>query len=266
MSWIRTIFSFREQHEGDVEKPFLDHLEDLRQTLFKIGSVVAAGMILAFCFNQQLLELLQKPLHDVEPTTNLNITSITEPFNIAISLSFYAGIVLTFPILLFFVAEFVLPALTRREKRLLLPGISVGFVLFGSGVWISYHSILPKTLHWFHDFATNRHFNTLWTAKSYFSFVTHLSIACGLLCELPLVMISLSALGVISFEFLQKTRRYGVAVILVLVAIISPTPDPITFITLAIPMLAIFEGSIWLVWLIERNKRKTALAEENKRD
>src|SRR4051812_43383217 len=118
MSWLRQIFSFREQHEGDVEKPFLDHLEDLRWTLIKMTAVLAAGMIISFCFNQQLLEVLQKPLHDVEPGTQLNITLITEAFSIALSLSFYAGIVLTFPILLYFVAEFVLPALTRKEKRL----------------------------------------------------------------------------------------------------------------------------------------------------
>jgi sec-independent protein translocase protein TatC len=75
-------------------------------------------------------------------------------------------------------------------------------------------------------------------------------------------MLVLSILNVISFELLQKTRRYAVAIILIIVAIISPTPDPMTFMTLAIPMLAIFEGSIWLVWLIERNRRKKELSGE----
>lgn len=332
MSILRSLFSFRGKHQGneDAEKPFLDHLEDLRITLMKMGSVLMIAMVASFCFRNQLTLLLAEPLKAVELATvdakspddprtqkekelftissvaisatakvmnkvftpeevkklatavfveqrdamkaelkkkggpgealatvaTLQTLDVTESFSIALKLSFYAGIVLSFPFLLFFVVDFVLPALTRKEKRLLGPGILGGSLLFGFGVWICFVYILPKTLIWFHNFNADLGFVANWKAATYFGFVTHLCVACGLLCELPLVMIVLSVLGIISFELLTRTRRYAVAIILILVAIISPTPDPMTFITLAIPMLAIFEGSIWLVWLIERNRKK----------
>lgn len=259
MSWLRSVFSFREQHEGDIEKPFLDHLEDLRWTLIKMGVTLGTGMGVAFCFNQRITEMLEAPLYHVEPATKLTSTVITDGFMISLSLSFYAGIVLSFPVLLYFVAGFVVPALTRKEKKMLFPGIAGGFVLFAGGVAICYHWILPKTLRWFHEYSTAHGYQILWTAKAYFAFVTHLCLACGLLCELPIVMVALSFVGVLSYGFLKTTRRYAVALILVLVAIIAPTPDPITFLTLALPMLMIFEGSIWLVWLIERARRRREL-------
>ena len=185
---------------------------------------------------------------------------VTESFGIAMKLAFYAGIVISFPFLLYFVIDFVLPALTRKERRLLGPGILAGSLLFGSGVYIGFKYILPKTLVWFDHFGRSMGFASNWKAGTYFSFVTQLCLACGGLCELPLVMVVLSMLNVISFSMLQSTRRYAVAIILVIVAIIAPTPDPITFFTLAVPMLAIFEGSIWLVWLIERNRRKNEMS------
>lgn len=334
MTWLRKLFSFREQHESDAEKPFLDHLEDLRVTLMKMGGVLVFSMIVAFCFKNQLTRLLEKPLGAVnrhaevaEPVKapggepdpalvqaisisvsaaekvsgnklssedhaalareilqeyqekglvpgasatltrpvgtsdleKLQTLDITESFTIALKLAFYAGIVISFPFLLYFVIGFVLPALTRREKRLMLPGILAGSLLFAGGVLIGFQYILPKTLVWFHDFGSSMGFIANWKAGTYFSFVTQLCIACGLLCELPLIMVVLSVLNVISFALLQNTRRHAIAVILVLVAIIAPTPDPITFITLAIPMLLIFEGSIWIVWLIERRRLRQSL-------
>jgi sec-independent protein translocase protein TatC len=203
--------------------------------------------------------LLQGP-RALTPHQKLILLDVTESFAIAMKLAFYAGIAGSFPFLLYFVISFILPALTRKEKRLLGPGIAGGTILFAAGIFIGFQYILPKTLVWFHAFGDDMGFVATWKAGTYFSFVTQLCLACGLLCELPLVMIVLSVLNVISFELLQRTRRYAVAMILIIVAIISPTPDPMTFITLAIPMLAIFEGSIWLVWLIERNRRKQAEA------
>ena len=335
MSLLRSLFNFRDQSgTSDAEKPFLDHLEDLRVTLMKMGTVLALSMILSFCFRNTLTALIEKPYKDMglklregkaltvherllgefsglavlaaervagkesspearqalskavveefqatydkkafdEMTKLLEAAGspaergelinldITESFTIAMKLAFFAGIGLSFPFQLYFIIGFVLPALTRKEKRLLGPGILAGSILFAAGVYVGFSFILPKTLTWFHDFAQSMGFDSTWKAASYFSFATQLCLACGLLCELPLVMVVLSVLNVISFGMLQATRKYAVAIILVIVAIIAPTPDPITFFTLAIPMLTIFEGSIWLVWLIERNRRKKEMS------
>jgi sec-independent protein translocase protein TatC len=157
--------------------------------------------------------------------------------------------------LLYFVAEFVLPALSRQEKRYLLPGIAIGFVLFAAGVVLCFKLILPQTLAFFYDYGANLQFDNRWQAREYFSFVTHLCLAFGLLCELPVGIIALAALGLISYSWLSHTRAYAVVVILILSAVIAPTPDPVTFISMGAPIIILYEICIWLVWLMERRKR-----------
>lgn len=256
MTWLskflRKLFSIREQQEADVVKPFLDHLEDLRVTLFKMAFSLAIGMVIALYFNQVLMDLVTRPLtvHGLKLVTG----GLPDGFMITLKLAFYAGIVLSFPMLLYFAAEFVLPALTRKEKRMLLPGILVGFLLFGVGVVISYQYVLPRTIGWFVDYNRRHGFDVLPLAAQYFALVTHLTLACGLLCELPIVIITLALLGIVSYRLLANTRAYAIILIGILIAILSPSPDPVTFLTLSLPVMAIYEMCIWIVWLIERRK------------
>ncbi len=259
MHWLHKLLDklFRvrgEQEGGDVVKPFLDHLEDLRWTLLKMAMCLAAGMIVSFIFVDDISALILRPLEAIQGKKDLQVLKVTEPFMISLQIAFYAGLVLTFPVLLYFIAEFVLPALTRKEKRMLMPGLLGGFVLFAIGVALAYHYILPMTLRWFHDYALRMKMTPNWTAKDYYGFVTHLAIACGLLAELPVVVLALAFLNIVSFRLLTATRRYAYTLIMILVAIISPTPDPITFIVMATPVLMIYEGCIWLVWLMERRR------------
>src|SRR4051794_11982724 len=115
---------------------------------------------------------------------------------------------------------------------MIFPGILAGFVLFAGGVIASFHWMVPTTLKWFHAYNVSHGFHDMWRVNEYFSFVSHLCLASGLMCELPVVMIVLSLLGFLSYGLLKSTRRYAVALILVLVAVLAPTPDPITFLTL----------------------------------
>lgn len=260
MSWVHKFFKFREQSDEEVVKPFLEHLEDLRWTLIKMALSLVGGMIVAFIWVKDVTALLRAPLEALQGKEPLITLNVTDAFMISLQIAFYAGILISFPLLIFFLAEFVLPALTRREKKLLLPAIGGGFVLFGVGVLLAYLYILPMTLAWFRNYALGMGLDPRWQARDYFSFVTHLMVACGLLCELPVGMLALSILGILRFQFLQATRPYAYTLILILVALISPTPDPVTFLVMSIPVLAIYEGCIWLVWLIER-RRSQELAE-----
>jgi sec-independent protein translocase protein TatC len=85
-----------------------------------------------------------------------------------------------------------------------------------------------------------------------------LTLGFGLLCQLPVVMVALAFIGIIDFRFLSSTRPYAVTVILILAAVVAPTPDPITFVTLAVPIICLYEICIWVVWLIDRNRKKAA--------
>ena len=128
----RESFKFREGEENpEAVKPFLDHLEDLRWTLAKIAMTLGAGMAVAFLFRGTLVEIIQRPLRQVDPhaVSRLQVLSVTDPLMIVFELSFYAGIVITFPITLYFLAQFILPALSEKERKIILPGIALSVVL-----------------------------------------------------------------------------------------------------------------------------------------
>lgn len=218
------------------------------------------GMIVAFIFVDDITRIILQPLQALqtaEGEMRLLNTRVIGAFMISLQIAFYAGLVLTFPFQLYFLAEFVLPALTRKERTLLIPGLLGAFVLFGIGVVLAYRYILPLTLRWFYDYAIRMQMDPRWTGDDYYSFVTHLTIATGLLAELPVIVLALALLGLVSFKLLSTTRKYAYVAIMVLVAIISPTPDPVTFIVMAAPVLAIYEGCIWIVWGLERRQLRS---------
>lgn len=262
MNWIdkllKKVFRLREDADGEVVKPFLDHMEDLRWTLIKMIGTLMSGMILSFCFRKWLFNVMTEPLRVISPNPVdvLIFTKPAESIMLSLTLAFYAGIVLTFPILLFFLLEFVLPALTRGEKKYVLPGILVGFVLFLAGVASCYYFVLPQTLKWLYADSVSLGIRPTWIASDYFSFVTRLCLGFGLLAELPPVMTVLAALGVVTHEWLVKTRVYAIVIILALAAFVAPTPDPMTFLMLGIPIIALYEICICAAWLIERRRRK----------
>jgi sec-independent protein translocase protein TatC len=261
MNWLRKIFQFREQTQGDVAKPFLDHLEDLRWTVVKMAVSLGLAMMASFFFVKDITAILRRPLEQVQGNEPLITLGVTDAFMISLQLAFYAGIVLSFPFLLHFLAEFVLPALTSKERRILLPAIISGFVLFAAGAVISYLYVLPTTLTWFSAYAKGLGMDPRWQARDYFGFVTHLTIACGLLCELPVGVLGLAALRLVTFPMLSRTRPYAITAILVLVAVISPTPDPFTFVGLAVPVVGIYEICIWIVWFMDRRRAREEAGE-----
>jgi sec-independent protein translocase protein TatC len=161
---------------------------------------------------------------------------------------------MAFPFHVYFGAEFIVPALTRKERRYLLPGITTAFFLFIAGCAAAYYLILPSTIGFFYHDAIKDDFKPMWTWNAYFSFASWLCFGFGLLCELPVLVILLGLLGFVTFPFLARTRPFAYTLILILTAIIAPTPDPLTFVALAAPVTALYEGCIWVVWFIGRRR------------
>src|SRR5438046_9638073 len=142
---LRDIFKFRELPESETSKPFLEHLEDLRLMVVKIAMTLVGAMIVCFAFRTTLVRVMQAPLHDLDPQVGaLKALGITDSLVISFHLAFYAGTVISFPVLLYFLAGFVLPALTAIEKRFLFPAIGGSFALFLAGVMVCYFWLLPK--------------------------------------------------------------------------------------------------------------------------
>ena len=250
---LKRFFDFRESR--DEAKPFLAHLEDLRMTLIKIAVVLGVTMTLCFAFRSQLAGIIQHPLIAVDPTRAANLQSlgVADSFTISMELSLYGGIVLAFPFILLFLAEFVLPALTPVEKRLLYPVALVGFALFLMGVVFSYFVILPMALEFFFkDAQATMHWQPTWTVREYYSFATQLVIGFGLAFELPLVILVLVKLGIVDYALLKRTRAYALVIIFVIAAVIAPTPDVVTLVLMGGPMYALYEICILIAWFMRR--------------
>src|SRR4051812_7509597 len=257
---LRDVFKFRDLPESETSKPFLEHLEDLRWTIVKMAITLLAAMVVCFFFRSTLVQVMQRPLGAVDPSIGaLRALAITDSFTISFRLAFYAGIVVSFPLLLYFLAEFVLPALTAMEKRLLFPAILISFALFLTGVLTAYYWLLPKTiLFFFHD-TQGLGWVPAWTVQEYYAFVTRFTIAFGLAFELPVVVLVLVRLGLVTYEFMVRTRLYAIVLLFIFAAIISPTPDVLTMIAMALPMCLLYESCIWITWFVKRKEKRAAL-------
>ena len=252
---LQDIFKFRELPESETSKPFLEHLEDLRWTIVKMSITLVLAMIICFAFRSTLVRVLQMPLHDVDPQVGaLRALGITDSFIISFHLAFYAGIILSFPLLLYFVAGFVLPALTAVEKRFLFPAIFVSFALFLLGVLVCYFWLLPKTILFFFRDTESLGWIPTWTVQQYYSLVNRFTIGLGLAFEFPVVVFALVQFGLVTYKFMSRTRPYAIVLIFILATIITPTPDILTLIAMGLPMCLLYESCIWIAWFMQRRR------------
>lgn len=268
---LSKLFKKREEsaadpENGDVVKPFLEHLEDLRWTIIKMAAVLVSMMIICFIFAHDIFKALQHPMSaaGLNPMEILRNNSPFAAIMSGIQLSFYAAIVVSLPFLAYILGEFVMPALTKREKRYIIPALMVGFFLFLAGVAFCFYQVLPGMLKFLTDYAAQSGFKDMWDVKTYYAFIAHLCVAFGLLCELPVVIVTLNFIGIVGYKGLAGTRAYALTGILVLCAIVSPSPDLATLFMLALPIMALYECCIWIVWFLDRRREKQAAKlEEN---
>ncbi len=252
---LRRFFDFRETR--DEAKPFLDHLEDLRGTLVKMLVALAVAMTVGFLFQARIVEIIERPLLEIDPSrTALTNFGVADPLTIAIELAFYSGLVMAFPFLVLFLAEFVLPALTPKEKKMLYPAAASSLGLFLGGVLFAYFVVLPPTLKYFFDYSMSLNWKPQWSVREYFSFTTQFVLSFGFAFQLPLAVLLLVKLEILTFETLCRTRAFAVVAIIALAAIITPTSDILTLVLMAGPMYVLYEGCILMAWMIERARVK----------
>jgi sec-independent protein translocase protein TatC len=249
------MFDFREMR--DEPKPFLAHVEDLRRTIIKMLVVLVGMTVLSFAFQTQIVHVIERPLLAIDPEMKSLVNfGVADPLTIAIELSFYAGLVLSFPFLVFFLAEFVLPALTPSERRLLYPAAAVSLGLFLVGVAFAYFVVLPPTLDYFFKYSQDMNWRPQWSVREYFSFTTQFVISFGLAFELPLAVLLLVKLGIVDVALLRRTRAFAVVVIFFFAAVITPTSDLFTLLLMGGPMYVLYEICIIIAWLMERKARR----------
>lgn len=258
---LERLFRFREPPNDDGQgavKPFLDHLEDLRWMIIKIAIAIGLAMVASFAFRQQLVDIVQAPLASVDEELVRRLASlgVADSMTISLQLAFYAGFVFAFPAVLYFLAEFVLPALTRRERKVLFVAAGVGFGLFLTGVAFSYFVVLPQTLAFFYKDAATLGWSPNWTVREYYAFCTQFTIAFGLAFELPVVVLALVKIGILDRRALGRFRPYAVVCIFVFAAIITPTQDMVTLVLMGGPMCLLYEACIFIARFMERKDQR----------
>ena len=374
MFLLKKIFDLRDKTNQDEEKPFLEHLEDLRIVITRVVITLLAAMALCFAFRNELMEIIRRPVvqvwqvsqqdkmpdgpvavdletwemakkasrsietftpeqrehyyslldpdgeknlkfHtesivyyraaiDMENTNKKGVEFInglpdiseglktqllalmeeekrpdaaidskgklvlmqalnpTEGFMLSIKLALFAGIIISFPLLLYFLLQFILPGLKNNEKKALWPALIIGFGLFIGGVLFSYFFVLPKVLDFFYNYSQEMGVTNEWRIGYYISFATQFTLIFGLGFELPVVVMTMVRLGLLNYEIMKNTRSYAVLAIIVIAAVITPTPDAFTLLLLAGPMIILYEICIWLAFFHNRKQREAELAEE----
>ena len=213
---------------------------------------------------QEMVKLRTKAdIEPAKPAIELVWRKPAESFFTAMKLALYAGVLLAFPLVFYFILEFVLPGLTNRERKLLWPALAVGFGLFLIGVVFAFTFVVPNTLAYFHEFGVGiEGTQDLWTVADYVSFVTVFSLVFGVSFELPVIVLVLVKLGLMTSEFMRRTRSWAIVIILVVAAVITPTGDPVTLGSLSIPMIVMYEACIWIAVGMEKRSKAKEEAEE----
>jgi sec-independent protein translocase protein TatC len=241
------------------EASLVEHLDELRSRLIIALLALGVGFVVAFIFHERLIEWLQEPLPaDRELTT----FGVTEPFTTSIKVSFYAAVALAFPILIWQLWSFLAPALEEGTQRIVAVFVGIATALFAGGLAFAYFVVLPKALTFLTNYDDHLYQVEI-RASYYFSFAAIMLLAIALCFELPIFILGLVRLGVVSSAQLRKNRRFGIVGAIAL-AILLPTVDPVSLIFEAVPLLLLFEASIWLSVLMERRWRRadTELATE----
>jgi sec-independent protein translocase protein TatC len=236
------------------EMPFLDHLEELRwRLLWSALGVFVATIFGFFLVNQfNVLGLLIIPVEPFLDGSKLKYLSPMDPFFITLKLALTVGIILSSPIIIYQIWAFLSPALLPSEKRMIVPALYVGVLLFLCGVAMGYYMVLPLTLKFSMGFQTAALEQSI-VISEYLGFVTRLLIAFGVVFELPVVLVVLAALGIVTPEFLADKRRHAIAIITVGACVITPG-DIASSILMIVPLLFLYEVSIAMAKVLYRKR------------
>jgi sec-independent protein translocase protein TatC len=218
--------------------------------------VLALAMTICAFSARYILDALYQPLvwsgHD--PKKFLLTLGVVDPFAIHVEISLLGGVMLSLPILLIFVGQFLLPALTPREKKFVLPIFAAGAVLFLVGVTFCYAFVLKAALQFFLGYNDYLGFSTMWTAKNLIDFEVQMLAGFGLAFELPLVILVLNLLGLVSSRQLAEKRRHAALIIFVAACCIIPSTDLFSLSVLSVPMYLLYEACIWIARIVEKRK------------
>jgi sec-independent protein translocase protein TatC len=252
-----SIFTFKtmpedsQQHalHEEAGMPFLDHLEELRWRIIKSLIAIGVGCIICFYASDTILNILVRPAKQIGiPIMNMRVIGM---FMVKLNIALVGGIILALPIVLYQLWSFVAPGLLSRERRyvqIVIPASVLGFLI---GAAIAYFLVLPGALRFLSamsaDYVTN-----YYSIGDYVGFLLRLILAFGVVFELPVIAFFLAKFGILTPELLRHYRRYAIVAIFLVAAILTPGPDPLSQLMMAIPLLILYEVSIFVAKIAQR--------------
>ena len=254
------------KNDNSEKSSFISHLVELRQRLINSFIFLFSFFVVCYFFSEEIYSFLVQPYADAVKDDNVNrrliFTALQETFLTYLRVSFFAALFVSSPIILMQIWKFVAPGLYKNEKEAILPYLIATPILFLFGGMLVYYLIMPLAIKFFLSFEASSINSALpiqleAKVNEYLSLVMKLIFAFGLSFQLPVILSLLARVGFVDSVFLKERRKYVVVIIFVAAAILTP-PDPITQIGLAIPLLILYELSIFSVKIIEKRKNKNA--------
>jgi sec-independent protein translocase protein TatC len=257
---------------------FIDHLEVLRSHLFKSVVAIAIGAIIAGIFNKFIVkEVLLGPTHDYFPTygvicrigkylnlgnalcmEGINIkmqsTVVSGQFSMWFTVVLVSGLIIAFPYVFHQFWKFIKPALTKKELGKTRGVIFWVSFLFFTGVLFGYFVVAPYALNFFFHFQLDEIIENRWTINSYIDMMLPLVLGSGLAFQLPLVIFFLAKIGIVNAKYLSGVRKYAIVIIFIIAGVITPGPDVISQLAVALPLLLLYEISILLARRVDRQR------------
>ncbi|NEU10199.1 twin-arginine translocase subunit TatC [Flavihumibacter sp. R14] len=264
----------------EAEMSFFDHLDVLRKHLIRSSLAILVFTVLAFVFYDFIFDKIIMGPKSPQFWTYRIMCSLAERFNLGpdfciteipfniintemagqftlqMNSSLMIGIVLGFPYLLFEIWRFVKPALHDKERKSASGFTFYATLLFLIGILFGYYIIAPLSISFLAQYSVSDVINNQITIDSYLSTVATLTIGSGIIFELPIIIFILSKLGVMTPKFMRSSRRYATVIILIIAAIVTPTPDLLTMLTVSFPLFLLYEVSIYISARVEQRKLK----------
>ena len=243
----------RKTRDFSSDKPFLDHLEDLRRALIRCVLVLGVAVLVALPLAPLFLGILLAPLRQAVPDADSMLRSleVAGAFTVTLRIAFWSGLLVSSPALVFIIGQFVFPGLTAQERRVVARSGIWAVALFALGAGLAYWVTLPVAIQVMFGLHAWLGVAAEWTVTSYVTFATQLLIGFGLAFEMPVVVVILGRLGIVSSAQLRQARPLVVIILLVVAMVLTP-PDIFTQLMMAVPLIVLYEGCIAVVRATER--------------
>lgn len=247
--------------DDDSRLTFWEHLDVLRGSLIRMLVAACVAGVAAFCLKEPLFRLILAPsdsrffvyrLLDAEPfSLRLINTGLTEQFMVHMKVALMAGVLIASPYILYVLYRFIAPALYADERRVSVRIVLSAYVMFLVGAAVNYLVVFPLTVRFLGTYSVSESVENLLTVSSYVDTLLLMSLALGVVFEIPVVSWLLARFGMLRSGWMRRFRRHAVVVILIIAAVITPTSDVFTLLIVSLPIWLLYEVSIWIVSLQE---------------